>query len=42
MNEGYEKMVVILEEHNRYILMKEPTDRLFLELFPKKRKRELN
>jgi hypothetical protein len=40
MNEGYEKMVVILEEHNRYILLKEPTDRLFLELFPKKRKRE--
>ena len=42
MNEGYEKMVVILEEHNRYILLKEPTDRLFLELFPKKRKRESN
>ena len=42
MNEGYTKMVVILEEHNRYILLKEPTDRLFLELFPKKRKRESN
>ena len=42
MNEGYTKMVLILEEHNRYILMKEPTDRLFLELFPKKRKRESN
>jgi len=42
MNEGYTKLVVILEEHDRYILLKEPTDRLFLELFPKKRKRESN
>ncbi len=39
MNEAYSKMVLLLEEHDRFSILKEPEDTLFLNLFPKKRKR---